>query len=118
MPGLIDTELGQIILSEDVIATVAGYAAGDNFGIVGMSGKTAKDALIQLVGGTNHKRGVKVTPIDNGSAVDIDMYVTVAYGVSISAVGKNTVDNVRYRVEEMTGLKVNHVTVHVEDIRV
>ncbi len=47
MPGLIDTELGQIILSEDVIATVAGYAAGDNFGIVGMSGKTAKDALIQ-----------------------------------------------------------------------
>ncbi|MDO4567389.1 MAG: Asp23/Gls24 family envelope stress response protein [Clostridia bacterium] len=118
MPGIIQTDMGMVAISEDVIAALVGYAAGENFGIVGMRGKTAKDALIQFAGGTNHKRGVKVTSLEGGAAVDIDVFVTVAYGVSIAAVGKNTIETVRYRVEEATGLRVNHVAVHVEGIRV
>ena len=89
MPGLIDTELGQIILSEDVIATVAGYAAGDNFGIVGMSGKTAKDALIQFVGGTNHKRGVNGTGIGLSIVKNILIMHGAEYGIK-SELGKGS----------------------------
>ena len=128
MPGIIETELGKITIAEDMsgmpgVASpiedgVVGYAAGENYGIVGMSGKTATDAILQLVGGTNLKRGVKVTSFENGSALDIDLYVTVLYGVSLPAVARNAIENVRYRVEDITGVKVNNVNIHIEAVRV
>ena len=45
MPGIITTELGKISISEDIIAMIAGYAASENYGIVGMSAKTTGDQL-------------------------------------------------------------------------
>ena len=39
------------------------------------------------------------------------------YGTSLSAVAKNAIENVRYRVKEMTGLNVRNVNIHVEAIR-
>lgn len=50
--------------------------------------------------------------------LDIDIYVTLVYGVSLPAVAHNAMQNVRYRVEELTGLKVRNVNIHVESIRV
>ena len=117
MPGIITTELGKISISEDIIASIAGYAASENYGIVGMSAKTTGDQLWQLVGGDNQKRGVKVTVLDDGEGVDIDLFVTVVYGTSLSAVAKNAIENVRYRGKEMTGLNVRNVNIHVEAIR-
>ena len=117
MPGIITTELGKISISEDIIASIAGYAASENYGIVGMSAKTTGDQLWQLVGGDNQKRGVKVTVLDDGEGIDIDLFVTVGYGTSLSAVAKNAIENVRYRVKEMTGLNVRNVNIHVEAIR-
>ena len=117
MPGIITTELGKISISEDIIASIAGYAASENYGIVGMSAKTTGDKLWQLVGGDNQKRGVKVTVLDDGEGIDIDLFVTVVYGTSLSAVAKNAIENVRYRVKEMTGLNVRNVNIHVEAIR-
>ena len=67
MPGIITTELGKISISEDIIAMIAGYAASENYGIVGMSAKTTGDQLWQLVGGDNQKRGVKVTVLEDRS---------------------------------------------------
>ncbi len=117
MSGRIDAPLGAITLDDDVIANIAGYAAMENYGIVGMSTKTAGDAILQLVGGDNHKKGVKVTVLENGD-VDIDLYVMLIYGVSLPAVSQNTITNVRYRVNEYTGLTVNSVNIHVESVRV
>lgn len=72
---------------------------------------------MQLVGNdTNRKRGVKITFLGDGSEADVDLFVTMVYGVSLQVVAKNTIDNVRYRVEEMTGIKVNSVNIHVENI--
>ena len=118
MPGRIETQLGAITLDDDIIANIAGYAAMENYGIVGMSTKTAGDAILELVGGDNHKKGVKVTLSDEGKAVDIDLYVTLIYGVSLPAVAQNTIANVRYRVAEYTGLTVSNVNIHVESVRV
>ena len=117
MPGIITTELGKISISEDIIAMIAGYAASENYGIVGMSAKTTGDQLRQLVGGDNQKRGVKVTVLEDDEGVDIDLFVTIVYGTSLSAVAKNAIENVRYRVKEMTGLNVRNVNIHVEAIR-
>ena len=50
--------------------------------------------------------------------VVIDLYVTLEYGVSLPAVAENTRSNVKYRVETMTGLSVQSINIHVENIRV
>ena len=117
MPGTINNEYGKVTISEDIIATVAGYAATENYGVVGMSAKTATDAILKLGGSeANKKRGVKVSFLGEGDEVDIDLYVTMVYGVSLPVVAKNMIDNVRYRVQETTGIKVANVNIHVESI--
>ena len=58
MAGTIITELGRITIDEDILANIAGYAATENYGVVGMKPRTATDTFLQLVGNdTNRKRG-------------------------------------------------------------
>ena len=81
-----------------------------------MNSKTATDALLKLVGGeANRKCGVKVS-FGEGGGVVIDLFVTMIYGVSLPVVAQNMIDNVKYRVSEMTGLAVNMVNIHVESV--
>ncbi|MBQ9832309.1 MAG: Asp23/Gls24 family envelope stress response protein [Clostridia bacterium] len=118
MPGLIVNDLGKITLSDELLASIAGYAAMENYGIVGMSAKKASDTFFQLIGSENNKRGVAVTTTGEDGSIDVDLYVTLMYGVSLPAVAENARRNVRYRIEEMTGLKVRNVNIHVESIKV
>ena len=76
MPGIINTELGTISIPDEIVATIAGYAASENYGIVGMHAKTTGDQLWKLVGGDNQRRGVKVTCVE-GDQIDIDLFVTI-----------------------------------------
>lgn len=117
MTATIKTELGRITLDEDLIASIAGYAACENYGIVAMNSKTAGDTLRQVMGGENIRRGVKITALDDDS-VDIDLFVTLLYGISFPAVAQNAMSNVKYRVEDQTGIKVRKVNIFVEGIRV
>ena len=111
------TKLGKITVADDLIASIAGFAAVENVGIVGMNAKKASDSFIELFGKDNMRRGVKVTLV-SPDVIDVDLYVTLEYGVSLPAVAQNAKSNVKYRVEEMTGLTVHAVNVHVENIRV
>lgn len=117
MAAEIILDLGKVTLSDDLIANIAGYAAVENYGIVGMNSKKTGDAFVELFGKDNLKRGVIVKMVEP-DVVDIDLYVTLEYGVSLPAVAQNTKSNVKYRVEEMTGLTVRCVNVHVESIHV
>ena len=42
----------------------------------------------------------------------------VSYGVSISAVADNLIENVKYKVEKFTGIEVEKVNIYVEGVRV
>ena len=64
----------------------------------------------------NLGRGVKVR--QNGEKVDIDLFIIVEYGISISAVAASIIETVKYKVEHLTGISVGRVNVCVEDIRV
>ena len=112
----IKNELGTISVVEDVITTVAGYAAIEGIGIVAMASKRATDGLVELLGRENLKRGVRA--VLNEDSVSINLYIIVEYGVSIAAVAKNVVETVKYRVENLVGVKVDQVNVTVEGIRV
>lgn len=110
-------DIGAITISEDLIATIAGYAAMENYGIIGMCARTAGDAFVELFGGDNMQRGVKVEKV-NDAEVDISLHVALQYGVSLPAVAENTKNNVKYRIQDMTGVPVRNVNIFVESIRV
>ncbi|MBR6007838.1 MAG: Asp23/Gls24 family envelope stress response protein [Clostridia bacterium] len=110
-------ELGTLTVNEEVVLKVAGYAALECYGIVGMASKRSTDGLVQLLGFDNIGRGV-VIHMDEGNNVDVELYIIVEYGISISAVAETLIDTVTYKVEYLTGAHVNNVNVTVEDIRV
>ena len=50
--------------------------------------------------------------------MEIDFHVIVSYGVSISTVSDNLIQNVKYKVEEFTGLEIKRINIFVEGVRV
>ncbi len=110
------TENGRITLTEDVIATLAGVAATECYGIVGMASTRIKDGLAELLGRENLARGVKVEMDEDG--VDISLYIVVSYATRISEIARNVTDKVRYVVHSTTGLKVRHVRIFVQGVKV
>lgn len=110
------TELGVVTVDDDVVTRIAGYAALDCYGIVGMASKRSTDGIVQLMGRENLGRGVRVR--SNADKVDIDLFIIVEYGISISAVAASIIETVKYKVERLAGIPVGRVNVCVEDIRV
>ncbi|MBQ1564569.1 MAG: Asp23/Gls24 family envelope stress response protein [Clostridia bacterium] len=100
-----------------MIATIAGYAAVENYGIVGMCARSAGDAIVELFGRENLQKGVLVEKVGDNQ-VDVSLHVALQYGVSLPAVSQNTKQNVRYRIEDLTGVSVRSVNIFVESIRV
>ena len=116
MNGRIDSGLGQIVIDTDVIAIYAGSVAVECFGIVGMAGVSMKDGLVKLLKKDSITRGINVS-LDNNKLV-LDFHVIVAYGVSILAVTDNLISNVKYKVEEFTGIEIKKINIYVEGVRV
>ncbi|MCH1983557.1 Asp23/Gls24 family envelope stress response protein [Ruminococcus sp. OA3] len=116
MKGRINTELGEISINPDVIAMYAGSVAVECFGIVGMAAVNMKDGLVKLLKRESLKHGINVALNDN--KISLDFHVIVSYGVSILAVADNLISSVRYKVEEFTGLEIEHINILVEGVRV
>jgi len=102
-----NTHMGNIVIDNEVIAQYAGSVAVECFGIVGMAGVSMKDGLVKLLKFDSLTRGITVS-INNNKLI-LDFHVIVAYGVSIIAVSDNLISNVKYKVEEFTGLKIEKI---------
>lgn len=111
-----NTHLGNIIIDNDVIAQYAGSVAVECFGIVGMAGFSVKDGLVRLLKMDSLTRGISVSL--NNNKLTLDFHVIVAYGVSILAVSDNLISNVKYKVEEFTGIEIEKINIFVEGVRV
>ena len=116
MPLTIKNEYGTIIIENEVVARIAGMAAVECYGIVGMAAKNIKDGLVQILKMESLTKGVRLK-ITNGSIV-IDLHIIVEYGTNIAAIADSIVSTVKYRVEENIGLPVAEVNVFVEDVHV
>lgn len=111
-----NTHMGNIIIDNEVIAQYAGSVAVECFGIVGMAGVNVKDGLVRLLKMDSITRGINVS-IDNNK-LTLNFHVIVAYGVSIVAVSENLMSNVKYKVEEFTGMEIEKINIFVEGVRV
>lgn len=111
------TKFGQIDISNEVIATIAGGAAIDCYGIVGMASKSQiKDGLSEILRKENFTRGVIVR--QDNEEVHINMYIIVSYGTKISEVAHNVQSKVKYILNKTVGLTVDSVNIYVQGVRV
>lgn len=111
-----NTHMGSITIDKEVIGQYAGSVAVECFGIVGMAGVNVKDGLVKLLKMESMTRGIVVSMVNN--KLVLDFHVIVAYGVSILAVSENLISNVKYKVEEFTGIEIEKINVFVEGVRV
>ncbi|NMB09698.1 MAG: Asp23/Gls24 family envelope stress response protein [Tissierellia bacterium] len=116
MTAKITNKHGNINIDDNVIASVAGIAAMECYGLVGMASKNATEGLVELLKGENLTKGVKVYSEDD--RIVIDLYIVVQFGMSISVVASNIIEKVKYTIENTTGLQVDKVNVNVQGVRV
>ena len=103
-----------IKISSDVIAVIAGVAVSEVPGVFGMAGGFAGGISEVLKGKKNLAKGIKVDTTDNKAKIDVN--IIVDYGARIPDVAFEIQNRVKTAVENMTGLKVEEVNVHVQGV--
>lgn len=116
MAAKLENKYGVIRIDNEVIARIAGYAAIECYGIVGMAAKNMKDGLVQLLKLESLTKGIKMY-VDHNK-VSFDLHIIVEYGTNISAIADNIVSTVKYSVEKYAGLEVEEVNIFVDGVRV
>jgi len=107
--------MGEMRISDDVIAVVAGIAATGVKGVAGMTGSIA-NGIAELLGKKSLAKGVKVTRGEE--FVTLDLGIVVEYGTKIPDVAADVQQYVKDEVESMTGLDVAVVNVRVDGVKV
>ncbi len=110
----IKTDNEGIQISSDVVAVIAGVAVSEVRGVSGMSGGFAGGITEVLSGKKNLAKGIKVDI--NEDIAKIDVNIIVEYGSRIPDVAFEIQNRVKKSVENMTGLKVEEVNVHVQGV--
>lgn len=105
---------GRIEVFPAVVGAIAGHAAIECYGIMGMAARGLRDGVATLLRRENVHRGVEVREVDDLLA--IDLYVIVQYGVRITEVAHNLKSAVRFEVERATGVPVMEVNVFVQGV--
>ncbi|TYQ13370.1 UNVERIFIED_CONTAM: putative alkaline shock family protein YloU [Acetivibrio alkalicellulosi] len=108
-------DVGEVKISEEVVAIIAGVAAMDVPGVAGMSGGIA-GGIAEMLGRKNLSKGVKVEVGDKEAA--IDLYIIVEYGCRIPDVSWEIQEKVKNSVETMTGLSVIEVNIHIQGVNI
>lgn len=113
----INTNDGQLTITNEVVATIAGGAAMECYGIVGMASKSQiKDGLAEILRKENYSRGIVVRQEDE--SLHVDMYIIVSYGTKISEVAHNVQSKVKYTLNQTLGLTVDSINVYIQGVRV
>ena len=110
----IKSENDGIQISSDVVAVIAGVAVSEVQGVAGMAGGFAGGISEVFSGKKNLAKGIKAD-IEDGKA-KLDVNIIVEYGSRIPDVAFEIQNRVKKAVENMTGLNVEEVNVHVQGV--
>lgn len=106
-------ELGNIHISEEVLAVIAAAAALEVDGVSCLAANLGSD-IAGLLGKKNLAKGVRVKMEEE--KVEVELSVLMAYGHTIPEMGRAIQDGVKSAIESMTGLDVSAVNVNVGGI--
>ena len=112
--ALSDNDTNEIRIADDVVAVIAGVAVSEVVGVAEMAGGFAGGITEVLSGKKNLAKGIKVDISEKN--VKIDVNIIVEYGSRIPDVAFEIQNRVKKAVENMTGLNVEEVNVHVQGV--
>ena len=106
-------ELGNIHISEEVLAAISAAAALEVEGVGSLAANLGSD-IAELLGKKNLAKGVRVRM--EGDKVVADLSVLMAYGHTIPDLCLAVQEGVKNAIESMTGLEVSAVNVNVAGV--
>lgn len=108
---------GNVSITMDAIASIAGNAATECYGVVGLVPKTGFRATVaELLRIENYKKGVFARETKSG--VEVEMYLLVAYGLKITEVVSEVQKKVKYVLEKTLDIKFKSINVFVKGIKI
>lgn len=107
----LEESTGNVNISDEVVAAIAGIAAGEIDGVAGMYGSVVGGIAEKLGAKKNPQKGVKVSVTPDGAV--IDLLIVVDFGVRIPELAWEVQENVKNSVETMTGIDVLKVNVRI-----
>ena len=108
-------DIGTVRIADDVVAMIAAFAALDVEGVACMPGDVTRE-MISKGGMKNIAKSGKVDVTREG--VKADLSVIVEYGYNIPATSSRVQKRVKNAIEEMTGLVVIDVNIHISGISI
>lgn len=107
-------DVGIVKISDEVVEVIAGLAAADIKGVIGLSSGLVGGITHVLSGKKNLAKGVKVNVGEDSASIDLNL--VVQYGIKISEIAASVQENVKRAVESMTGLVVSGVNIYIQNV--
>ena len=101
--------IGEVQIADEVVTIIAGLAATEVDGVASMAGNITNE-----LGMKNLSKGVKVEIVD--SVVSVDLTLNIEYGMNILETSKKVQEKVKAAIENMTGLEVADVNIHIASV--
>lgn len=106
---------GSLRVSNDCIADLAGYAALECYGVVGMAEVDAEAGVWRLLPVFRLRKGIDVSV--EGGRVVVELHVIIEQGVNMASVADNLTSAVRFLLKRIAELEGVDVKVHIVGMR-
>lgn len=111
----LDAKLGDVQISNEVVAVIAGLAAMEVEGVSSMAGNATRE-LISKLGMKTLSKGATADILEG--VVTIHVALNLKYGYNVMQVSAKVQEKVKAAVENMTGLTVADVNVRIAGVDV
>lgn len=108
-----NSDLGEVNISDDVLAVISAMAALEVDGVIGMAGNITSE-IVSKLGMKKLAKGVRVDVEENN--VMIDVSIILRMNENIISISKKVQDKIKSTVENMTGLEVANVNVNISNV--
>ena len=105
--------VGEVQIADEVVTIIAGLAATEVDGVASMAGNITNE-LVAKLGVKNLSKGVKVTVLEG--VVSVDLSLNIQCGKNILETSKKVQERVKSSIENMTGLEVADVNIHIASV--
>jgi len=105
--------IGEVHITEEVVTKIAALAATEVDGVRSMTGGITHESVEKL-GIKNLAKAVKIEFDDD--AVTVDLNLNMEYDKNILETSKVVQDKVKSSIENMTGLTVTEVNIHIAGV--
>ena len=106
-----EQENGNVLISEEVVASIAALAVREIEGVYGLSA-TANFDISNIIGKKNLRKGIRVV-FGEKNEIEISCNLIVKLGVTVMDTAQKVQEAIVSEVESMTGMKPARVHVNV-----